>query len=118
MKPRGRILAILLVVTAIAGMVYFFGQAAQANQPSDFRGESDDDMAPGERPNFGSESGDRDRDRQSWDSDIAPLTEFARMMLPLLLLMTAVVLLAFLGQTLRRRAKKRQPPAGTTTPDA
>ena len=130
MKTIFRILAILLAITVVAGATYAIGQSGLVSQQTSLRGEEgrhlgrgqgefghfDEDVDQGERPNFGSESGDRDRDRQSLGFDAFALSSFARILLPMALVITAVVLLSMAGQWWRNRSKNRPSPPDTPAP--
>jgi hypothetical protein len=129
MKTIGRILLILLAVTAVASLTYALGQTQFFSQQlfaggrhedgrpaaGDFNG-SPPPFAQGDRPGpgegFGLRGGERGRD----GFNLFAAAEFARTLIPIMLITVAVVLLTKLGDRVRKRRQKGQigPPTNLT----
>lgn len=128
MKTVGRILAILLAVTAVAGATYALGQtswfaeqvASRGGDRGGFErpdGEEFGELAgPGfgqdgrpERPEFGDDGGSpgfEGRGREGAGGfNLFALAAFARTLVPIALVTTAVVLLTKLADGWRKRGK-------------
>ncbi|MFZ1397886.1 MAG: hypothetical protein WAS33_13350, partial [Candidatus Promineifilaceae bacterium] len=123
MKTILRILAIVLVITAVAGATYALGQSDWVTQQLGFtegrgRGEArlddDDDgfrqpggaFERGERSEFGGGFGDRDRDGRGGVNLLA-ITGFVRTLLPMALVIAVVVSLSLSAQWVRRWRKEQ-----------
>ncbi|MEZ4593679.1 MAG: hypothetical protein R3D55_21430 [Chloroflexota bacterium] len=129
MKTFLRILAILLVITAVATATYALGQSQWVTQQLGFnegrgRGEGrfddDDSFRPsggaferGERPEFGGGFGDRDRDGRGGVNLLA-VTGFVRTLLPMALVIAVVVSLSLSAQWVRRWRKEQADSAADT----
>ena len=126
MKTIGRILAILLAITAVAGATYALGQTSWFAQQFAGGGGGDRDriqLQDGEgagefgqpgfgqggrpaRPDFGGEGGFEGRGHEEAGGfNLSGLSEFARTLIPMALVITAVVLITKLGDTWRKRRK-------------
>lgn len=124
MKTVVRILAILVAITAVAWGTYALGQTSWFTQQfADGPGERDriserdgEDVGQpglglgrGNRSESGGEFEGRGRDRAA-GFNLLGVTEFARTLLPMALVITAVVLLSKLADTYRKRKKNANSP--------
>ncbi len=124
MKTILRILAIILVITAVAAGTYKLGQSQWATQQLGVfggpgreegrprpDGNNEDGFRPSEngvpRPDFGDGFGDRDGRGRGFN--IFAAAGFVRTLLPIALVTAVVVIISLLAQRYHRRHRHTQP---------
>lgn len=129
MKTVWRISIILLAITAVASLTYALGQTQFFSQQlfaggrledgrpaaGDFNG-SPPPFLQGERPGPGEGFGLRGGERGRGSFNLFAAAEFARTLIPIMLITVAVIFITKLGDWVRKRRQKGQtgPPTNLT----